>query len=315
MCALRGDENMGTWGTTLYSNDTTCDVRDTYMGFLKENLGNQEAFEKTLEEYKELIGDKDEEPLFWFALAETQWKVGRLTPDVKEKALTWIEKDGGIALWEESGVSSSGWKKTLGKLKEKLESPMRSEKKFRKPAVINQNLWNIGDVYAYQIHTEGTKKYGTFGKYVIIQKMGESPHRPLYLKSTDVPEEPLMMRIHVFDKLFEKIPSLEDMEGLRLLPFGHSGHPPAKDELTREALTMNALMEIYKKKDYPESHLFYLGNASVPANKIIKPNTNPTLWNLFGRDCSKSFQRWQGKDYETVEEGIFRKIKIPNEQI
>jgi len=77
---------MGTWSSSLYGNDTTLDVRDSYTDYLLEQLSNQEALEKTLADYQELIGT-DEEPLFWFALAETQWKVGRLTPEVKEKAL------------------------------------------------------------------------------------------------------------------------------------------------------------------------------------------------------------------------------------
>ena len=31
--------------------------------------------------------DDEEEPSFWFALADTQWKYGRLLPEVKEKAI------------------------------------------------------------------------------------------------------------------------------------------------------------------------------------------------------------------------------------
>ena len=86
---------MGAWGTSLYANDSTCDVRGTYTKLLENQVGSQEAYEKTLEEYKEYIGDQDE-PLFWYALAETQWRVGRLMPEVKEKALHWIENDGGM---------------------------------------------------------------------------------------------------------------------------------------------------------------------------------------------------------------------------
>ena len=154
---------MGTWGASLYANDTTCDVRDAYIKYLQNQLSNEEALTKIMKDFEELMGDEDDEPLFWFALAETQWKVGRLTSEVKDNALRWIEKEGGVALWEDSGTSAVGWKKTLGNLKEKLESPMRSEKKIRKPDVIDQNLWNIGDVYAYQFHTEKSKEKDTYG--------------------------------------------------------------------------------------------------------------------------------------------------------
>ena len=38
------------------------------------------------------MGDVEEEPLFWFALADTQWNYGRLLPEVKEQALAWLDK-------------------------------------------------------------------------------------------------------------------------------------------------------------------------------------------------------------------------------
>ena len=33
------------------------------------------------------MGDVEEEPLFWYVLADTQWNYDRLQPEVKEKAL------------------------------------------------------------------------------------------------------------------------------------------------------------------------------------------------------------------------------------
>lgn len=138
-------------GSGLYANDSTCDVRDSYIKFLQEELSNAEAYEKTLEEYQEYIGDQDES-LLWFALAETQWRTGRLLLEVKEKALEWIHKGGGLELWEESANKGTGWKKTLQNLKLKLLSPMPPEKKIRKPQIIDNNLWNVNDIYAYRFH-------------------------------------------------------------------------------------------------------------------------------------------------------------------
>ena len=51
-------------------------------------------------------------------------------PEVSLKALEWIEKDGCMELWLDSGDNGSRWKKTLEKLKIKLESPMKPEKNF-----------------------------------------------------------------------------------------------------------------------------------------------------------------------------------------
>ena len=33
---------MGFWGTGLYSNDTTCDVRDSYTQYLQDIIMDQE---------------------------------------------------------------------------------------------------------------------------------------------------------------------------------------------------------------------------------------------------------------------------------
>ena len=284
-----GKITMGAWGSGLYGNDTTCDVRDTYMGFLKEQLSNQEAYEKTLKEYEEDTKDPEEAPLFWYALAETQWKVGRLMPEVKGKALEWIEKEGGMVLWEESKSGGSGWKKTLEKLRIKLETEQPKEKKIKKPVKINQNLWNIGDVYAYHFHTEEAKKYDAFDKYMIIQKIGADSYYS---------DDDLVMSVHVFDRLFDKVPTLDDLKGVRLLPFDYTGS--SKD------LRMNNWLALQKKREYPEDHLTFIGNMPPPANvvkRIVYSSSSEWFsiesWGIY-------FQRWQGLEYETVEEGVFK---------
>lgn len=148
---------MGTWGIKLFSNDTTCDVRDTYIELLKKQYSDEDAEQKTYEEYEELMGT-DEEPLFWLALAHTQWKNGRLSSMVKDKALALIDANGGAELFEENKRTYERWLKYLVELKEMLLFPMPSRKVYRKPVEFERNPWNIGDVYAYQFHTKVAEK-------------------------------------------------------------------------------------------------------------------------------------------------------------
>ena len=279
---------MGAWGSSLYANDTTSDVRDTYMGFLKEQLSNEEAYAKTLEQFHEYIEDPDEEPLFWYALAESQWKTGRLQDDVKAKALEWIDKGGGMTLWQKSPSGGTGWQKTLDKLKIKLESEQPKERKIRKPAAIDQNPWNMGDVYAYQFHSDEARKNGAHGKYMVLQKIGEESY-----------EADLIMRVLVFDKLFDEVPRLDDLDGLRLLPIDY----PTS---TRE-LRMSSLLGLYKKKEYPANQLTFIGNISIPEN-VINARYSSSSWSVWFRieNWSLHFKNWQGVEYETIEEGIFR---------
>lgn len=271
---------MGAWGSGLYENDSTCDVRDTYMGLLGDGLSNVEAYKKTLEKLGEYIGDQDE-PLLWFALAETQWTVGRLLPEVKEKALELINRGGGLELWEES-ICECKWKNTLENLKLKIQSPMPSEKKIRKPQEINNNFWDVNDVYAYRFQSG---KNDFVGKYMLIQKIGEG-------------EEPFsgetMMRIHVLDRLFDEIPTLDDIEGVRILPLDF----PTRYNLNEESIWMSALILMFKKSEYPAKYLTYIGNRQGPENNII--NKCVLTWGNIETWLYEFHQLWQGIEYETV---------------
>jgi hypothetical protein len=299
---------MGAWGTSLYANDTTLDVHDVYMDFLREQLSNEEAFAKTITEFKELMGDEDEEPLFWFALAETQWKIGRLTPEVKSKALEWIDKDGGMMIWEENGVNSGGWKKTLVKLKATLESPMRSEKKIKKPVIINQNLWETGDVYAYQFHKERSKADGTFGKYIVMQKIGASPwihhkvhwitQRELQNEALSEPTKPMLMLVHTYDKIYDYLPTLKELDMARLLPIDEPYDFGGWAKMSR-------FLKLNKKKDYPENHLFYLGKAPISADNRILLCNAPIFWDYLEDRINLSLSKWKGVKYTETEEGVY----------
>ena len=211
---------MGAWGTSLYANDTTLDIKDFYMSLLRNETSNEEALKLTLEQFDDLIG-AEEEPLLWFALSETMWQVGRMTAEIKAKALDWIDKDGYMDAWEDNSKSIEGWRKTIGKLKTKLESPMRSEKKIKKPTVPKQDLWNLGDIYAYKLHEEYSKKNGIEGKYIVVQKIGIGKS----LDPVSYPEgaePPILMQIQIYDKVFDRIPTLDELSGLKLVPFHQS---------------------------------------------------------------------------------------------
>ena len=69
---------MGAWETAVFSDDTACDVRDNYVDLIGDGLSGVEATKKLLREWTGSLDDPDEGPVFWLALAATQWKNGRL---------------------------------------------------------------------------------------------------------------------------------------------------------------------------------------------------------------------------------------------
>ena len=280
---------MGTWGSGLYDNDSACDVRDGYLDFLQDGLGNEEAYQKTLEQFHEYFGDQDE-PLFWYALAETQWKMGRLRPDVKANALEWIEKNGYLDMWEENPKGAAGWEKTLQKLKERINSPMPREKRIKK---VDNNPWNLHDVYAYQFHQEKSKENGYYGKYMLLQKIGEGRH---YEKKK------LFMHIQVIDHVFENLPKLEDINKYRVLPLDDLKY------IEKRGFQTVGIIPILKPSEYPAKQLTFLGTKPGPANSDVTNRIYSLSWFWADYELSHFYQFWQGREYETVEEGVFHHI-------
>lgn len=78
---------MGAWGTALFSDDTACNVRDDYRDQIGEGLSGPEATDRLLNEWRETLRDPDDGPVFWLALAATQWRCGRLESRVKEEVV------------------------------------------------------------------------------------------------------------------------------------------------------------------------------------------------------------------------------------
>ena len=92
---------MGAWGTGLYQDDTTCDVKEDYINLLKIGTEPKDAMKEMIENWKDCIEDVEEGPLFWFALADTQWKYGLLDEKVKKIALQYIEAGTDLERWKD----------------------------------------------------------------------------------------------------------------------------------------------------------------------------------------------------------------------
>lgn len=114
---------MGAWGTGLYSDDTTCDVRDDYIRLLKSGHSSEEATHKIIRRFSNLMTDRQIECLVILPLAETQWKYGRLLSSIKERALDLLLNGGDLEFWDVDGPSDvEARRQVLKRLRAKLES-------------------------------------------------------------------------------------------------------------------------------------------------------------------------------------------------
>ena len=161
---------MGTWGIKLYQNDTSLDVKDEFEEKIRNGNSAEEVTQELLNDFSDLLTFSDEEPLFWLALADTQWKWGMLLPEVKEKAIFWIKKS-------KKQENNTKRIKILEDLEQKLLSPQPPTKKIKKRRIYKCE-WKIGDVFAYQLESELAKEKGLFGRYFLIQKVDEGTWYP-----------------------------------------------------------------------------------------------------------------------------------------
>ena len=165
---------MGAWGAKLYQDDVAQDVKEQYKELLKKGKSNEEATQQILNEYILVLSDIDDGPVFWFALAETQWSLGRLLPEVKEQALAWINNGSDQARWEkENPKKAPERKKILEDLQIKLNSPMPPMKKISQPKSYKCE-WKIGDVYAYKLDSDYAREKGIYGRFFLFQKIDEA---------------------------------------------------------------------------------------------------------------------------------------------
>ena len=91
---------MGTWDTGIYQNDVSADVRDDYIAKLKAGKNDEEALQEIFSEYEGESTDDDDKYDFYLALADTLWKKGRLTEEIKSKALEILEEDKVSERWQ-----------------------------------------------------------------------------------------------------------------------------------------------------------------------------------------------------------------------
>ena len=120
---------MGTWGTGLYADDTTCDVRDDFVKGLKQGLSGEESCQKILNRYGKLLDQPEMASLVYFALADTAWRNGHLTEQIKGKALSLLQSGENILAWERDAPRDAPARhKVLRNLGVRLSTPQALEK-------------------------------------------------------------------------------------------------------------------------------------------------------------------------------------------
>lgn len=162
---------MGTWGTGLFQDDFALDIKESYRERLKKGEDGEIITASLIEEHQDELNDPDTKTVFWLALADTQWKLGRLEPKVKENALQCILDGSDLERWENSArITYRSRQRVLSTLESRLLSP-QPEKKILRSSIPKPYFcgWNNGDVYALKLCSEEAGKLKLAGRYLLLQ--------------------------------------------------------------------------------------------------------------------------------------------------
>jgi hypothetical protein len=142
---------MGTWGTGLFSNDTARDIRESYRERIEDGIDDSEAARLTVEEFRSYLDDPEEGPALLIALAVTQSQIGRLDPDIRERALAALDSGADLAVWElENPKLVPKRREVLDKARAQLTGPQPARKRLRPPPRPSCGL-SAGDVLALSV--------------------------------------------------------------------------------------------------------------------------------------------------------------------
>lgn len=262
---------MGAWGTGLYSDDVVCDVKEYYMNCLREEMSSDEAESAVASHFSEELKDSDDGPVVILALADTAWRVGRLSEKLKNAAIGIIDTGEGLERWESEGKQLLKRRQTaLLKLREKLLLPQPQKKKVYKHKIYKYE-WKIGDVFAYRFKSEFAREKGYFDRYLFIQKVDEGNWYPGHIV-------PIVYFRITKD---QNLPLIENVNSLELVKI-------AKHNEYRGKLLNTS------KRIIPKS-LIYLGNTNVvsPDSEYI-PEHDVSYFNFDW----KTMEDWIIKKYE-----------------
>jgi hypothetical protein len=163
---------MGTWGTGLFSDDTACDVRDEYLDLIGDGLSGPEATERLIEDWKDQITDPVVAPVFWLALAATQWRCGRLEDRTRERAIEVIDSGTDLTRWQTDPKLVRRRRAVLSQLKQRLVSSQPPKKKIPK-RFRDHTDWEVGDVVSYRLQSGRLALFRVLGHHT--DRGGTSP--------------------------------------------------------------------------------------------------------------------------------------------
>jgi hypothetical protein len=190
---------MGTWGTSIKSNDTFADIYGEFFELYNKGELPENISEKIKSNNRETLEIEEERHNFWFALALAQWETKSLEAKVLSTVENIITSGEDLNLWLNLGASEKDLTKrkiVLEKFLEKLKSK-RSKAVPRKRKKLKTPIFSTGDCLSFKLAN------GNYGGAVVLATDSNPERAHILIATTRI------------QKATE--PSIEDFEGAEAL--------------------------------------------------------------------------------------------------
>ena len=243
---------MGAWGVKIFQSDVALDVKEEFKAELLRGHSDEVALQTVLESCRDFVNDDEDQYDFWFAVASYSYDLGRLLPEVKEKAIALIDAGGDLERWE--GREKSKREAVLNELKTKLMSEQPPRKEF-KPLKKKESPLTANDIYYFQIDDENYKEsfYYNYYVFVLVDGIGCEDFRVRGF----LDEYPL-----VYFKISKSLPDkLEDLDEMPVAMVRYDENKKQR-ESDHRVLMMDGFRKFKKR-------LNYMGNYDFKREKYI----------------------------------------------
>jgi hypothetical protein len=154
LISASAEVNMGVWGTGLYSGDFAMDLRSSIGAVVRLPFDQDRLIDILCETESEAANNPEDSDhsVFWLVLADQFARRAIMTPRLRQKALSIIDKSSDIATRQALGASVADLRKrrkTLDELKGRIMQPPPINKKRSTLKNPQPLLMEIGDVFAY----------------------------------------------------------------------------------------------------------------------------------------------------------------------
>jgi hypothetical protein len=157
---------MGAWGVAIFSDDLAADIRIEFRELIGDGLTASEATARLQAEYASSLDDPDQMPVFWLALALTQWKLGRVEESVRRQAVRIIDDGIDLARW---GDAKSRARRAAVLARARAELMSAPPPARRVPRTVREaNTWQVGETIGFQLLS---------GRWTLLRVIGHHTDR------------------------------------------------------------------------------------------------------------------------------------------